>query len=128
MFHSENGLTCSLVVSGFFDHYLLTVYHMIYFYRPQTKFAKVMFSQVSVYPRGVMHGRGACMAGACMAGGMHGGACTAGGACMAGHACTHTPRQILRDMVNERAVKECRSIVREEALYLTMLSAVTPTL
>ena len=25
-------------------------------------------------------------------------------------------------------IKECRSIVREEALYLTMLSAVTPTL
>ena len=42
------------------------------FYRPQTKFAKVMFSQVSVCPRG---------------GGMHGGACVAWGACMAGCMC-----------------------------------------
>ena len=67
--------------------------------------------------QGGMHGRGHAL------GGMHG-----RGTCMAGHACTHTPRQILRDMVNERTVKECRSIVREEALYLTMLSAVTPTL
>ena len=71
------------------------------FYRPQTKFAKVMFSQVSVCPQGGMHGRGggACMAGGhawqgvCMAGGMHGrgcawqGVCTAGGACVAGAGC-----------------------------------------
>ena len=64
------------------------------FYRPQTKFAKIMFSQVSVCPqwggghawqRGVhgredMHGEGVCMAGggACMAGGMCG-----RGTCMA---------------------------------------------
>ena len=62
-------------------------------YRPQTKFAKVMFSQVSVCPRGGGHAwQGACVAGrhawqgehawwggACMAGGMHG-----GGACMVG--------------------------------------------
>ena len=61
------------------------------YYRPKTKFAKVMFSQVSVCPQGGvrgtgggMHGRGcgvwqgACMVGVCMAeghvwrGGMHG--------------------------------------------------------
>ena len=60
-------------------------------YRPQTKFAKVMFSRVSVCPLGGgMRGRGyawpgACMAGGCMIGGMHGrghvwqGACIAGG-------------------------------------------------
>ena len=66
-------------------------------YRPQMKFAKVMFLQVSVCPQGGgVHGRGACVAGgqgacvagvgACMAGGcvwqggMHGrGACVAGG-------------------------------------------------
>ena len=51
-------------------------------YRPQTKFAKVMFLHLSVN-RGGMHGRGvACMArGACMAGGgMHcRGACMVGG-------------------------------------------------
>ena len=62
-------------------------------YRPQTKFAKIMFLQVSVCPqgRGGVHGRGACMAGGCLAGGgggVHGmGACVAVGACMAGGAC-----------------------------------------
>ena len=63
--------------------------HVSFDYRPQTKFAKVMFSQVSVCPWGV-HGRGgmpgrgwymwqgACVAGnhawqrTCMAGGMRG--------------------------------------------------------
>ena len=63
-------------------------------YRPETKFAKVMFLQVSVCPRG------ACMAkghewqrrGVCMAGGVHGkGACMGGmwgreGMCGGGHA------------------------------------------
>ena len=83
-----------------------------YLYRPQTKFAKVMFSQVSVCPQGggcawpgrgivgkVMHGtghawqgacmagrhawQGACVVGACMAvGGMHG---RWGGMCGRGH-------------------------------------------
>ena len=53
-------------------------------YRPQTN-AKVMFSQVSVCPWG---------------------ACVAGGACMAGGVCgMHEPQQILRDTVNERAVR-----------------------
>ena len=56
---------------------------------PPEKFAKVMFSQVSVCP----WGWGVCMAGgACMAGGgvhgrghaLQGEACIAGGACMAG--------------------------------------------
>ena len=46
-------------------------------YRPQTKFAKVMFLQVSVCPQG---GGGVCGRGS-----MHGrGACVAGGACMVG--------------------------------------------
>ena len=56
------------------------------FYRPQTKFVKVMFLQASVCPRGGMLGRGTCMArgmngrGACMARG-HAwqGACVVGG-------------------------------------------------
>ena len=77
------------------------------YYRPQRKFAKVMFLQVCVCPQGVcgrgmckdggLHGRGGghAMQGVCMVGGMHGGghawqgACVAGGmhgrgACMAG--------------------------------------------
>ena len=69
------------------------------FYRPQTKFAKIMFSQVSVCPRGrgvhgtgSMYGRGhAWQVGCvwqrvCMAGGVHGRGC-AWGACMAGEEC-----------------------------------------
>ena len=52
-----------------------------YYYLPQTKFAKVMFSQVSVCPQGAMHrggvrGRGDMHGGeggmVCMEGGMHG--------------------------------------------------------
>ena len=69
----------------------------------QTKFAKVMFSQVSVCPqgRGGMHGRGGVVGGHAWEGrawqvGMHGrgvhgrGACVAGGggACMAGEMAT----------------------------------------
>ena len=62
------------------------------YYRPQTKYAEVMFLQVSVYPPGGggVHGRGACL-GACMAGGhawwgyVHGGGCVwRGGGHMAG--------------------------------------------
>ena len=53
---------------------------------------------------GRMCGRGACVAGVCV----WQGACVAGGACMAGvhawHACP-PPWQILRDTVNERAVR-----------------------
>ena len=49
-------------------------------YRPQTKFAKVVFLHVSVCPQGGMHGRGACMAGiVCVVG-----VCMAWGACIAG--------------------------------------------
>ena len=68
-------------------------------YRPQTKFAQVMFSQESVCPQGgcVWRGhvcmaggvncRGACMAGGHVVGGMHdGGACMAGGMCGRGRA------------------------------------------
>ena len=56
---------------------------------------------------GGMHGRGVCMSGghawqgACMA---RGGACVAGG-CMAGGMHSRGARQILRDTVNERAVR-----------------------
>ena len=56
-------------------------FHLSYFYLPQTKFAKVMFLQVSVCPRG------ACLVAG---GGMHGcgGACMVVGGCMvAGGAC-----------------------------------------
>ena len=68
-------------------------FYSIDFYRPQTKFAKVMFSQVSVCPRvGHVHDRmGVCGRGACMAGG-HAwqGVCVAGrhgrrGMCGGGH-------------------------------------------
>ena len=57
-------------------------------YCPQTKFAKVMFLQVSVCPQGGVRDGGACMAGrgghawlgACVTGGVHGrGACVEGG-------------------------------------------------
>ena len=82
------------------------------YYRPQTKFVKVMFLHVSVSHS--VH-RGACVArGVCMAGGVHGGmraqgACVpgarmAGGACMARgrHVChTHPPGLILQDMVGQ---------------------------
>ena len=57
-------------------------------YRPQTKFAKVMFSQVSVCPRG-MRGRGHMHGwrSMCGQGGLHGGGNTWQGTCMAGGAC-----------------------------------------
>ena len=75
------------------------------FYHPQTKFAKVMFLQVSVHRgdvwhvAGGMHGRGVGV------GGMHGRVVYMGGGggmhgregCM--------PQQTLRDTVNERAVR-----------------------
>ena len=89
-------------------------FQRLFCYCPQTKFAKVMFLQVSVCPQGEacvahggghvwqrgMHGRGACMAGVCAwQGGMHGrgvhgrGGMCGRGACMAGgHAwlgCVH---------------------------------------
>ena len=63
-----------------------------HYYRLQTKFAKVRFSQVSVCPHGGMRGggvvwQGVCMMGVCMAGGMCGrGACMVG-RCMAKGAC-----------------------------------------
>ena len=64
-FQVHSHVTCAF---AFFFHLCC------YFYRPQTKFAKVMFLQVSVCPRG------GCVAGgwgACMEGGMHGwGVCT----------------------------------------------------
>ena len=65
-------------------------FSLCFYYRPQTKFAKVMFLHLSVI---LFTGWGACMAGGvrgspCVARGrgcMHGrGACVAGGACMAG--------------------------------------------
>ena len=80
------------------------------YYRPQRKFAKVMFLQVCVCPQGVcgrgmckdggLHGRGG---GHAMQGGVHGGGYAWWGACMVGgmHA-THTPRT-LRDTVDQCA-------------------------
>ena len=44
----------SLVTLGLSSQYKLSGFH---FYRPQTKFAKVMFSQMSVCPRGSLSGR-----------------------------------------------------------------------
>ena len=86
-------------------HILLECFH---YYHPQTKFAKVMFSQVSVCMcgKGGMHGwggmaggacvagggmcgKGACVARGCVAGGMHGReVCMAGGTCVAGGTAT----------------------------------------
>ena len=79
---------------------------LCHYYRPQTKFAKVMFLQVSVCPRGGMHGcRGACMVkGACVA---KEGAYVAKGACMVKGACVVKGgggmRGIQQDKINERA-------------------------
>ena len=55
------------------------------YYRPQTKFAKVMFLQVCVCPQGGRAWQGACIVGV---GGVHGGGgaymgCVHGGECMA---------------------------------------------
>ena len=74
----------SCFVTGSF---LTTVYHINtgpFYYRPQTKFAKVMLSQVSVCPQG----RGHAWQRVCVAGGMLGrGVCVGGyawqGVCMA---------------------------------------------
>ena len=55
--------------------------------------------------QGDMHSRGHVWWGACMAGGMCGGACMAGGVHGMGHLWHgHTP-PILRDTVNERVVR-----------------------
>ena len=56
---------------------------------------------------GGVRGRGACMAGrVCVVGGMHGrGVCVARGAWQGGMHATCTPWHILRDSVNERAVR-----------------------
>ena len=56
--------------------YIVRHFFLTFYYRPQTKFAKVMFSQVSACPQGSVSGRGcACgggaWEGACMAGGGH---------------------------------------------------------
>ena len=68
------------------------------FYRPQTKFAEVLFLQMSVYPQGGVRGKGrVCGKGVCMAkgAGMAGEVCMAGahvwqlgGACVAGEMAT----------------------------------------
>ena len=68
------------------------------YYRPQTKFAKVMFLQASVCPQGVcVAGRGVYGGGHAWRGGMHG-----GGACVAGvracHACPSDTTRYGRSM------------------------------
>ena len=90
------------------------------YYRPQTKFAKVMFLQVSVCPHGGVRGRGVCMVGGacmvgvcmlgghawwgvCMAGGMHGGGVHCRGACVA--CMPPPPRTDTTATVNDRAVR-----------------------
>ena len=106
----------------------------ISFYRPQTKFAKVMFLQVSVCPQGggcawqgmcvagCVCGRGVCVVGgACMAGGacvvgtcmagvclprgVHGRGCAWWGGGHAWHACSPADTTRYGDVVNERAVR-----------------------
>ena len=102
-------------------------------YRLQTKFAKVMFLQASVHRGacvagdmaggcvwlGDVHGRGMCVAGGCAwQGDMHGRGGMCGGACMAGG---HV-WQILRDTVNERALRillECILVLH----HITLTSA-----
>ena len=76
-----------LYFADFAFRLLLNLLH----YRPQMKFAKVTFLQVSVCPqRGSVHGRGSVYGReACVAGGMCGdmcgmGLCVAGGMCVAG--------------------------------------------
>ena len=44
------------------------------------------------------------------------------------HLIDRQKNHLISDITFHDLTKECRSIVREEALYLTMLSAVTPTL
>ena len=51
-----------------------------HYYRPQTKFAKVMFTGVCLSMGGV-HGRGCACQGACMVGGHAWQGCVAGGMC-----------------------------------------------
>ena len=75
----------------------------VHCYRSQTKFAKVMFLQVSVCPQG--GGEWACVVagGVCM---------VAGGACVV--AGGEGVRRIRRDTVNERAVRillECILVI-----------------
>ena len=98
---------------------------LFYLYRPQTK-------QVSVCPQGVgVHGRGcAWQGGACMAGGMCGGGmCMVGeggvhdggmrgrGACMAGEGVRH----ILRDKINERAVRILLECILVELIAFSLM-------
>ena len=113
----------------------------LHFYRPQRSWGKVIFSETCV--KYSVHGGGACVVvvgGACMAGGawlggMHGWACMAGGyvwgACMAGGMCGGCVHgggcvaggrawQILRDSVNELAVRillECILVLIKFAFY-----------
>ena len=110
---------------------------MLLYYRPQTKFAKVMFLQVCVCPQGDVHGAGGVHGagrgvhggrGACVVpGGMHGagghawwqGVCgVAGGVHGGRRGCAWwwggMGGGIRRDTVNERAVR----ILLECMLYL----------
>ena len=100
----DNALRCIAQFGNTYGHFFLTSTNLLgnelfacFYYRPQTKFAKVIFYR----GRGV---RGTWRGGACVAGGayMAGGACVTGGVCGRGGVCM--PQQILRDMVNERAV------------------------
>ena len=98
--------------------------YMLYYYRPQTRFAKVMCLHLSVSHSvhgGACVARGACVAGghvwrgvcawhkgACVAGGMHDWACVAGGhawqgACMVGRCACHAHPPTLRHTVSQCA-------------------------
>ena len=98
-------MTIFLVITdfnAFSPAFLAHICGVLYFYRPQRSWGKVIFSEacvkISVYRgearvaggrawQGSVHGRGACMVGACMAGG-HAwqGACVAGSVHCRGHA------------------------------------------
>ena len=105
------------------------------YYRPQTKFAKVMFLHVSVshsvhrgpcvagecvWPWG-MHGRGACMAGGVCPGGVHGGGHAWWRA--GGHAYYATPPDWYYEIrsVNERAVRILLECILVTYLHTRML-------
>ena len=89
---------------------------ILFYSRPQTKFAKVMFLQVSVCPHG-----GACVVawwGACMVarGGMHG-CCRGVRGCSRGEGCAWDTTRY-GDTINERAVR----ILLECILVLWIIS------
>ena len=71
------------------------------YYRPQTKFAKVMFLHLSICSQEGPASRGVCIWGCLHPGGLHPGGLHPGGVCIQ----ADPLHWILRDKVNERAVR-----------------------